>query len=97
MKIKKDDNVKVLTGTDKGKTGKVLKAFPKEWKVIVEGINIQKRHQRARKSGQKGQIIETAFPIHVSNLAKLESNEKKPKAKTEKPKSKPKTKAEAKK
>jgi large subunit ribosomal protein L24 len=69
MKIKKDDNVIVLTGKDKGKSGKVLKSFPKENKVLVSGINIFKKHQRPTKQGQKGQVVEKSGPIHVSNVA----------------------------
>ncbi len=70
MKIKKDDKVIVLTGKDKGKTGSVVKSMPKEGKVIVSGINLSKKHQRARKSGEKGQIVEKAMPINVSNVKK---------------------------
>jgi large subunit ribosomal protein L24 len=69
MHIKKDDNVKILAGKEKGKTGKVLKALPKEDKVIVMGLNKLKRHQKPRKEGQKGQIIDKEMPIHVSNVA----------------------------
>lgn len=68
MKIKKGDNVIVIAGKDKGKTGKVISALPKENKVLVEGINIVKKHQRARKSGTKGQVVEKAMPINVSNV-----------------------------
>ncbi len=68
MKIRKDDNVIVMSGKDKGKTGKVLKSFPKENKVIVAGVNLRKTHERAKKSGQKGQIIEKTMPIHISNV-----------------------------
>ena len=68
MKIKKDDSVIVITGKDKGKKGKVTRAFPKENKVIVEGINVRKKHQRARRQGSKGQIVEMAMPINVSNV-----------------------------
>ena len=68
MHVKKNDNVVVLTGKDKGKTGKILKSFPKLDKVLVEGINIKKVHQRPKKSGAKGEIIEKAFPVHVSNV-----------------------------
>ena len=70
MHIKKDDKVIVLTGKDKGKTGTVTKAFPKENKVIISGINMLKVHQKARRSGEKGQIIDKTMPIHVSNLRK---------------------------
>lgn len=73
MKIKKDDNVIVISGKDKGKTGKVLRAFPRERKVIVAGINIKKLHKRPTKSGQKGQIIDQAAPMHVSTVMIVDS------------------------
>ena len=69
MKIKKDENVIVLTGKDKGKTGKVLKAMPKEGRVIVSGVNMYKKNQKARRQGQKGQVIEVNGSINVSNVA----------------------------
>jgi large subunit ribosomal protein L24 len=68
MKIKKGDNVIVLAGRDKGKKGKVIKAFPKKNRVLVEGINKVKKHQKPRKGGEKGQVIEVAMPIQVSNV-----------------------------
>ena len=68
MHIKKGDNVIVITGKDKGKKAKVLKAFPRENKVLVEGLNMYKRHQRPRKSNEKGQIVSTPRPIAVSNV-----------------------------
>jgi large subunit ribosomal protein L24 len=70
MHIKKDDKVIVLTGKDKGKTGTVVKSMPKEGRVIVSGINVLKVHQKPRKGGEKGQIIDKAMPINVSNLKK---------------------------
>lgn len=60
----------VLTGNEKGKSGKVLRAYPKLSMVLVEGVGMRKKHQRARREGQKGQIIDKHFPIHVSNVAK---------------------------
>jgi len=72
MKIKKGDNVIVLTGKDKGKKGKVVRAFPKKGKVLVEGLNMAKRSQRPRKTSEKGQIMNIAMPIHVSNVRKAE-------------------------
>lgn len=69
MKIHKGDNVVVLTGKDKGKKAKVLLAFPKKDMVLVEGVNMKKRHERPRASGKKGQIVERANPLHVSNVA----------------------------
>ena len=71
MKIKKGDNVIILTGKDKGKKGKVVRALPKENKVVLEGLNVLKRHQRPRKSGEKGTIINMAMPLDVSNVQKL--------------------------
>ena len=72
MHIKKDDKVIVLRGKDKGKTGSVVKSLPKENKVIVSGVNVLKVHQKPRKSGEKGQIIDKTMPIHVSNVKKVE-------------------------
>ena len=72
MKIKKNDSVVVIAGKDKGKTGKVAKAMPKDDSIIIEGVNLKKKHERARKSGSKGQIVERAMPIHVSNVMLLE-------------------------
>jgi len=71
MKIKKGDNVKIITGKDKGKNGKVVGVFPKNDKVIVGGINMMKKHQRPRKSGEKGSMNDIEMPMHVSNVKKL--------------------------
>jgi large subunit ribosomal protein L24 len=68
MNIKKDDNIIVITGKDKGKTGKVLKAFPRLNKIVVSGVNIKKVHKRPTKSGQKGQIVDKSLPIDASNV-----------------------------
>lgn len=68
MKIKKGDNVLVIAGKDKGKTGKILKAFPKEMKILVEGVNFRKKHARPKKEGEKGQTVEVSSPINVSNV-----------------------------
>lgn len=72
MKIKKGDKVKVLAGKDKGKTGTIASVLVKENKVVVEGINMMKKHQKPRKSGEKGSMINMAMPIHASNVAKKE-------------------------
>lgn len=69
MKIKTNDNVKVLSGKDRGKTGKVVQVFKKEGRVVVEGINTMKKHLRTRKAGEKGQIIELSAPFDGSNVA----------------------------
>jgi len=70
MKIKKGDNVIVIAGSNKGKSGKVVKAIPSENKVIIEGVNMRKKSMKAKTKGGKGQILEMAMPIHVSNVAK---------------------------
>ena len=70
MKIKKGDTVKILTGKDKGKSGKIVRVLVSANKVIVEGINMMKRHQRPKKSGEKGSILTMAMPIHASNVTK---------------------------
>ena len=67
MKIKTGDQVKIMTGKDKGKTGKVIQIFPKQAKVVVEGINLMKRHLRKR-GNQSGQKIEFPAPLNVSNV-----------------------------
>ena len=69
MKIHKGDIVRVLTGRDRGRSGKVLEAFPKKERVLVEGVNKVKKHERPRKANQKGQIVERAMPLHISNVA----------------------------
>ena len=78
MNIKKNDNVIILTGKDKGKEGKVLRTLPKENKLIVEGVNMVKRAQKARFHGQKGEVIEKAMPLHVSNVALKDPKSGKP-------------------
>jgi len=72
MKIKKGDNVKIITGKDKGKSGKIVRVLVKENKIIVDGLNMMKKHQRPRKSGEKGTMINIAMPIHASNVKKVE-------------------------
>lgn len=73
--IKKGDNVIVITGKDKGKTGKVLHSIPKSDSLIIDGINIVKKHQKSKGQQQKGGIIEKPMPIHISNV-KLEQESK---------------------
>ena len=70
MKIKKGDKVRVISGKDKGKSGVVLRAFPREGSVIVEGVALYKRHMKGT-SGKVGRIIEKSRPIHVSNVSKV--------------------------
>ncbi len=68
MDIRKGDKVKVLSGKDRGKTGKVLQVFPKEGRISVEGINILIKHLRPRRRGETGQRIEFPSPMSASNL-----------------------------
>ncbi len=78
LKIRRDDQVRVIAGKDKGKTGRVLRVEPKHSRVFVEGLNIQKRHQRPRsvrdtqRGGEVGGVIEKEGPIHVSNVMLLD-------------------------
>jgi large subunit ribosomal protein L24 len=72
MKLKKGDNVIVITGKDKGKKGKIVHVLAKENKIIIEGLNMMKKHQRPRKSGEKGSMINVAMPIHASNVKKVD-------------------------
>jgi large subunit ribosomal protein L24 len=68
MKIKKGDNVLITAGKDKGRTGKIMKAIPRELKVLVEGINLKKKHVRPKRDGEKGQIVEIPAALDVSNV-----------------------------
>ena len=68
MNIKKDDKVIVLSGKDKGKTGKVISADPKNGKVIVEGVSVATKHQKAKKQGQDGGIMKIETPVYVSKV-----------------------------
>ncbi len=78
MKIKKGDNVIIISGKDKGKTGAVLKSFPKENRVLVEGVNMKIIHQKPGKNIQKGQKVEKAQPLNVSNVMIVDPKTKKP-------------------
>jgi large subunit ribosomal protein L24 len=69
MHVKTGDKVVVIAGKDKTKTGRILKVFPKEGRVLVEGVNIVKRHTKPNMANQDGGIIEKEAPIHVSNVA----------------------------
>ena len=77
-RVRKDDMVKVISGKDKGKTGRVLRVEPKRSRVFVEGMNIQKRHQKPRtirdvqRGGEVGGVIEKEGPLHISNVMPLD-------------------------
>ena len=77
LKVRKGDRVFVLTGKDKGRTGEVLRVLPKEGRVVVQGVNVVKKHQRPA-PGNPGGIVEVEAPIHVSNVAHLDPDSSKP-------------------
>lgn len=78
MKIRKNDMVMVMSGNDTGKTGKVLKVFPKESKIIIEGINMRKRHTKPTQRSPQGGILEKEAPINVSNVMILDPKSNEP-------------------
>ena len=78
MKIRKNDNVMVIAGNDRGKTGKVLKVNPKKNRVIVEGINIRKRHTKPSQTNPQGGILEKESPINASNIMLLDPKTNEP-------------------
>ena len=77
MKIKVGDNVRVITGSNKGKEGKVIKTYASKSKVVVEGLNIVKRHSKPRTNEDKGGIFDIEAPIHVSNVKVVENTKTK--------------------
>ena len=78
MHVKRGDTVQVLSGKDKGKQGKVITAFPAEGKVIVEGVAVAKKHQKARMQGQESGIIRMETPIYASKVMRVCSSCNKP-------------------
>jgi large subunit ribosomal protein L24 len=70
MHVKKNDMVTVIAGNDKGKAGKILRVYPEKNRVIVEGVNMRKRHVRPTQQYPQGAILEREMPIHASNVKK---------------------------
>src|SRR3989344_4386014 len=68
MKVKKGDSVLIISGKDKGRAAKILKSFPKELKILVEGMNLKKKHVRPKKQGEKGQVVSVPTPMDVSDV-----------------------------
>lgn len=93
MKIKVGDNVRVITGSNKGKEGKVLKVLRKDNRVIVDGINLVKKHVKPNRENETGGILETEAPIHISNVVVADKKETK---KADKKEAKKETKKEVK-
>ena len=77
MKIKKGDKVIVIAGADKGKTGVVQKAYPRLDRVVVEGVNVHKKHKKPTQTNPEGSIVDIYAPIHVSNVALVDPKTKK--------------------
>ncbi|MCB0746371.1 MAG: 50S ribosomal protein L24 [Ignavibacteriae bacterium] len=78
MRVKKEDNVIVISGNFNGKTGKILKVFPKKNRVIVEGVNLRKRHTKANQQNPQGGIVEKEAPIDASNVMLLDPKSNEP-------------------
>jgi large subunit ribosomal protein L24 len=78
MKIRKNDMVTVIAGNDRGKTGKVLKVFPSTGRIIIEGINLRKRHTKPNRNNPQGGILEKEAPIHASNVMILDPKTNEP-------------------
>ena len=78
MKIKKGDRVVVLQGKDRGKAGEVIRTLPKEGKVIVDGVNVAKKHQRATRATVQGGIIDKDMPIPISSVAIISPGDGRP-------------------
>ncbi len=72
MHVKKGDKVQVLSGKDKGKQGVILEAYPKKERILVEGVNIVKKHQKPSQDNPQGGILEKEAPIHVSNVLPID-------------------------
>ncbi len=78
MKIRKNDSVMVIAGNARGKTGKVLKVYPEKQRIIVEGVNIMKRHTRPGQKNPQGGIVQREATIHVSNVMLMDPKENQP-------------------
>lgn len=77
MKIKVGDNVRVITGSNKGKEGKVLRVLRNENRVVVDGVNVVKKHVKPNRTNESGGILEVEAPIHLSNVKVLGKESKK--------------------
>ena len=77
MKIKVGDNVRVITGSNKGKEGKVLNVLRKDNRVVIDGVNIVKKHVKPNRTNESGGILEVEAPIHISNVKVLTKETKK--------------------
>ncbi|MDP3734896.1 MAG: 50S ribosomal protein L24 [bacterium] len=78
MKLHRGDNVIIISGKDRGRTGTVTRALPASEQVIIDGLNMRKRHRRPRRANEKGQIVDLAHPIHISNVMLVDPKTGKP-------------------
>ncbi|HEY4521454.1 MAG TPA: 50S ribosomal protein L24 [Candidatus Paceibacterota bacterium] len=78
MKLKKGDTVMVIAGKEKGKTAKIVRVLREENRVLLDGVNLVKRHRRATRQGRKGQIVDIPQPLHVSNVMIVDPKTGKP-------------------
>lgn len=78
MKLKKGDTVMVIAGKEKGKTAKIVRVLRDENRVLLDGVNLVKRHRRANRQGRKGQIVDIPQPLHASNVQILDPKSGKP-------------------
>ena len=74
LKIKKGDIVKIIAGNDKGETGRVLRVYPQNMRILIEGVNVRKRHTRPNQNNQKGGILSKEMPVHYSNVQIVDSD-----------------------
>jgi large subunit ribosomal protein L24 len=84
-KLKKGQTVQLISGADKGKSGEIIKLFPKDYSALVKGINVKKKHQKPTKE-QKGGIVNIEKPVHLSNLKVMDDKKKSEKSKEKEPK-----------
>ena len=84
-KLKKGQTVQLISGADKGKSGEIIKLFPKDYSALVKGINVKKKHQKPTKE-QKGGIVNIEKPVHLSNLKVMDDKKKSGKSKEKEPK-----------
>ncbi len=73
MKLKTGDNVIIISGKDRGKTGKIIRVFPEVNRILIEGVNVVKRHEKPRQAGKKGQIVNKTMPISAANAMFIDS------------------------
>lgn len=78
LRIRKDDKVMVMTGKDKGKVGKVLRVFPQDTRLLVEGINMSKKTRRRTQQDQQGGFVQLELPLHISNVMLVDKRNDKP-------------------